>query len=300
MKILVTGGTVFVSRYTAEYFVRKGHEVFVLNRGTRTQPEGVKLIRCDRNDLGDRLKQYEFDLVIDVAAYSKKDIEALLNSLGNVKDYVFISSSAVYPERLPQPFTEEMQCGENIYWGAYGTNKAEAEAYLHSRVPNAYILRPPYLYGPMNNVYREAFVFECAENDLPFYVPGDGSMPLQFFHVEDMCRFIEIIIDKHPEQKIFNVGNKETLDINGWVDMCYAVLNKTPRKIYVHGSVEQRSYFPFLNYSYKLNVTKMRELMGKTKDMPSGLRESYMWYRTNKESVRRKPLLDYINENFTK
>lgn len=30
-KILVTGGTVFVSRYIAEYYVAAGYEVYVLN-----------------------------------------------------------------------------------------------------------------------------------------------------------------------------------------------------------------------------------------------------------------------------
>ena len=53
MKILITGGTVFASRYTAEYFARKGHEVFVLNRGSRPQPEGVTHICADRHSLGD-------------------------------------------------------------------------------------------------------------------------------------------------------------------------------------------------------------------------------------------------------
>ena len=32
MNILVTGGTVFASRYTAEFFAAKGHDVYVLNR----------------------------------------------------------------------------------------------------------------------------------------------------------------------------------------------------------------------------------------------------------------------------
>lgn len=31
-KILVTGGTVFVSKYIAEYYVKSGNEVYVLNR----------------------------------------------------------------------------------------------------------------------------------------------------------------------------------------------------------------------------------------------------------------------------
>ena len=37
MKILITGGTTFVSKYTAEYFVSFGNDVVVLNRGSREQ-----------------------------------------------------------------------------------------------------------------------------------------------------------------------------------------------------------------------------------------------------------------------
>ena len=74
MKILVTGGTVFVSRSVAEYFIKKGHDVYVLNRNTRPQPHGAKLIKCDRRNIGDKLKHYSFDVVIDVTAYTAEDI----------------------------------------------------------------------------------------------------------------------------------------------------------------------------------------------------------------------------------
>ena len=50
-KILVTGGTVFVSRYIAEYYVSQGDEVYVLNRNTKQQSEGVHLIAADHKDL---------------------------------------------------------------------------------------------------------------------------------------------------------------------------------------------------------------------------------------------------------
>ncbi|WP_324606598.1 NAD-dependent epimerase/dehydratase family protein [Streptococcus equinus] len=33
--VLVTGGTVFVSKYTADYFVKKGYNVYVLNRNSK-------------------------------------------------------------------------------------------------------------------------------------------------------------------------------------------------------------------------------------------------------------------------
>lgn len=99
-KILVTGGTVFVSRYVAEYFEKQGHEVYVLNRNSRSQSAGVTLIEADRN------------------------------ALGSFDDYVFLSSSAVYPEYETQPFKEELPLSENKFWGAYGTNKIAADFVL--------------------------------------------------------------------------------------------------------------------------------------------------------------------------
>lgn len=45
-KVLVTGGTVFVSRFVAEYYGKKGYEVYVLNRNTKPQLENVKLIEA--------------------------------------------------------------------------------------------------------------------------------------------------------------------------------------------------------------------------------------------------------------
>ncbi len=296
MNILVTGGTVFASRYTAEYFRDKGHNVFVLNRGSKEQSEGVTFIQGDRHSLNGKLKEYRFDAVIDVTAYNKTDIKDLLDELGEIKQYIFVSSSAVYPETNVQPFTEKQECGVNCHWGAYGTDKIEAEEYLLGRVPQAYAIRPPYLYGKMNNLYREAFVFDCAEEDRKFYLPKDGSMPLQFFDIEDMCRFIEILLNEKPEQHIFNVGNPGTVTIKEWVQCCYKALGKEVQFESVYSDVNQREYFPFHDYGYELDVTAMLKLMPKVKPMEQGLKESYEWYKENREFVRVKPLIQYIDE----
>ena len=152
MNYLVTGGTSFVSKYTAEYFVSKGHNVTVMNRGSRPQINGVELIECDRTDCRDLFSGRHFDAVLDITAYTAEHIEGLLCSRVTFDDYILISSSAVYPETNPQPFTEEQQTGRNSVWGDYGTNKIAAEKALIASVPSAYILRPPYLYGKYNNV----------------------------------------------------------------------------------------------------------------------------------------------------
>ena len=293
-KILVTGGTVFVSRFTANYFAQKGYDVYVLNRNSKVQLANVTLLEGDRNDLGDKLKGYAFDAVLDITAYTREHVEKLVNGLGKFGDYILVSSSAVYPETNPQPFTEEQHCGVNSIWGSYGTNKLAAEEYLQQTVPNAYILRPPYLYGPMENIYREPFVFECAEAGRTFCIPGDGSMQLQFFHVEDLCRFMEILLTKHPSQRIYNVGNPQSVTVSQWVQLCYDTVGADLKTKNVWGH-PQRSYFSFHDYPYFLDVTKQSALMPDVKPLEVGLKESYEWFCQNREDVLRRPYMAYID-----
>lgn len=298
MKILVTGGTTFASRYTAEYFVKRGDEVYVLNRGSAEQSEGVIHIKGDRHSLGDMLKGYEFDAVLDITAYKGEDVRALGEALGKHGAYILVSSSAVYPETLSQPFNEEQPVGANSIWGAYGTDKIEAEKAAAEIFEDYYIVRPPYLYGEMNNLYREAFVFECAEKDRVFCIPKDGSMKLQFFHIEDMCRFFEVLLEKRPDERVYNLGNTETVTIEEWAELCYKTAGAKLRKKYVAEDIEQRSYFPFYDYEYVLDVTRQQSLMPELLPLNEGLKRSYEWYIKNREAVRRKPLMEFIDENF--
>ena len=233
------------------------------------------------------LRSFCFDVVIDTA-YNSDDINKLLDALGNYKDYILVSSSAVYPEYATQPFNESTVLGENKYWGKYGTDKIDAEKALLRRSPNAYILRPPYLYGQMNNVYREAFVFDCALQDKCFYLPKDGEMKLQFFHVEDLCRFIDVLLDKRPQQHIYNVGNS--------VEMCYQVAGKEVRFKNVYDDIEQRKYFCFYDYEYYLDVSKQHELMADEKSLLEGLREAFVWYKDNSDKVNKKPYFEFIDD----
>lgn len=295
--ILVTGGTIFVSRYVAEYYTRKGYRVYVLNRNTRPQPKGVTLIEADRHRLYDRLHNYHFDAVLDITAYTAEDINSLLFALKSFDAYILISSSAVYPESGTQPFTENTPTGANAFWGDYGTHKIEAEKALLTQKPDAYILRPPYLYGPMNSVYREAFVFDCALHNRKFYLPENGSMKLHFFHTDDLCRFMDIILENRPKQHIFNVGNHEAVSILDWVTLCYRLLKKRAEFVHVPADIEQRNYFCFYNYAYYLDVQEQEKWMPETKPLSEGLQESLQWYLAHPESVRKKPYMDYIDRH---
>lgn len=296
-KILVTGGTTFVSKYVAEYFVNIGYEVYVLNRNTKLQVQGVKLIEADRHNLNGILKNMFFDVVADITAYNADDIRDLIGELGSFGQYIMISSSAVYPEYEVQPFLEETKKSANKYWGAYGTDKIEAENALLEKVSDAYILRPPYLYGPMNNVYREAFVFDCALTDRKFYLPKDGSMKLQFFHVKDLCGVIEVIIKEKPQDHVLNVGNTETVSIKEWVTKCYECLGKIPSFVNVYDDINQRNYFSFYDYEYYLDVSRQCKIYSKTISLEDGIKDAAKWYLEHSSEVMKKPYFEYIDSN---
>lgn len=191
----------------------------------------------------------------------------------------------------------ELFSSADIYWGKYGTDKIEAEEALLERNPNAYILRPPYLYGPMNNVYREAFVFDCALAGRTFYLPKAGEMKLQFFHVHDLCRFIDVLIEIKPSRHIFNVGNKDMLSIHRWVELCYQVVGSQAEFVNVYKDIEQKNYFSFYEYEYQLDVSELYKLMPNVKPIFAGLKESFGWYKNNMEEVNKKPYFDYIDKN---
>lgn len=301
MRILITGGTTFVSKYAAEYFVKKGDDVTVLNRGSRPQIEGVTHINCDRTVLGDKLNGEHYDLILDITAYTEEHVKTLAESGVEFSDYIFISSSAVYPETNSQPFTEGQPCGFNSVWGDYGMNKLKAEQYLQANVPDAYILRPPYFYGVYENLYREAFPFDCTMQNRPFYIPQNGDMKLQFFNVRDLCRFVEILIEQHPENHIFNVGNKELVTVKEWVELCYKAAGKTAEFVSVSKDIPQRDYFCFYDYEYALDVSKQNTLMPDTVPLEQGLKEEFEWYKNNTDSVYyRKPYMEYIDNNLVK
>lgn len=296
-RILITGGTVFVSKYAAAYFAERDYEVCVLNRNTRPQIDGVRLIEGDRHCLGNVLQGLHFDTVVDITSYNAADITDLYDALGSFDQYIMLSSSAVYPDDGRQPFREDSPTGANRFWGRYGTDKIEAEDSLLERVPDAYILRPPYLYGPMDNVYREAFVFDCAKADRPFYLPKDGKMQLQFFHVRDLCGLMETIIEKKPDAHILNTGDPLTVSVKEWVTQCYACFDKSPSFVNVYETIEQRKYFPFYDYEYRLDVRRQQEICPRITPLREGLKEAAAWYLLHEGEVDKRPYQAFIDEH---
>ena len=119
---------------------------------------------------------------------------------------------------------------------------------------------------------EKRFVFDCALAGRKFYLPRDGKMKLQFFHVQDLCRLMDAVLNSRPARHIFNAGNKDTISVRDWAELCYKIAGKQAEFVEVFEETDQRNYFCFDNYEYCMDVSEQDKLLADTKRMDEGLR----------------------------
>jgi nucleoside-diphosphate-sugar epimerase len=220
MRVLVIGGTLFIGRLLVKELLRAGHDVSVLHRNPKTRlPSGVTGIIADRNDpdavrsaLASKRFDAVFDNVYDWSAGTTADqVETTARACANsgLQRYVFMSSVAVFPPGLDHPDNCALVPRDDP--NSYARNKANSERALfalHERTGfPAVTLRPPFVYGPLNPFYREAFFWDRLRDGRPIIVPDDGTRLMQFVFVGDLVRCCMRILER-PEAvgHAFNLG----------------------------------------------------------------------------------------------
>lgn len=314
-QVLVMGGSYFIGKKIVDVLLDNNYSVYTLNRGTReNNDERLINLKCDRDDAEQMkaiLSKYSFDIVIDVSALNEPQVEILYNSLNkeNLKQFVFISSSAVYDiENFSIPYSEETPVKENKYWTSYGTNKIEAENFLIERFQNAQtnliILRPPYVYGENNYAQRESLIFEHICNDKPIIIPNKGNTYLQFIYTTDLANIILNLLNANLDTiSIFNVGNRKPITIKEWIECCAKVVGKKAKIIeydYNNYNRNERDFFPFFNYDNVLNVSKINKLYNKETDFEIGLENAFKWYCNNAHNISFKENVAQNEQNILK
>jgi len=192
MKILFIGGTGVISSACSELALKRGHELFLLNRSVSTKypaPEGATVLQADVHAdearLAKLLAGHRFDAVVDYIAYTVDDIERDLRLFrGKTDQFVFISSASAYQKPVRNYVITERTPLENPYW-EYSRNKIACEdrlmfAYLEEGFPVT-IIRPSHTYGytqiPFGvSSWRHPWtVIDRMKRGQKVIVPGDGT-----------------------------------------------------------------------------------------------------------------------------
>lgn len=294
--ILVMGGNDFIGSALSRYLIESGYKIDILTRGKNPiHYKGFRnhiiCNRQNRDDIEKNLSKKSYEYIFDVTAHSKDDVKNLLDfvDVKSLKKYIVLSSGAVYKDSSKKA-KEDFEKGENKNWGRYGLEKKEAEDFIiDSSIPYV-IVRPTYVYGDNNNLYREYYFFERISQEKPIPVPHGKNAMTQFIYIDDLVKVLESIINKPYVREAYNVTNPQIISWQELIQTCGEVIGKSPiiklvdiNKI----KYEERTYFPFKNIDYTLEIDKLIEhgLYIPNIFLKEGLEKSYNWYLHNKPKL---------------
>jgi len=202
MRLLVLGGSMFLSRAVAEEGVRRGHDVTVACRGTSgSLPTGVRHVAWDRSGaMPADLAATGFDAVVDVArlpSWVRTAVGAFPGA-----HWTFVSTINVYEDestpggrpgtlREREPVTEDVDLAEDPE--AYGPMKVACEQIVLAGATSAMVVRPGLIVGPGDPTGRFGY-WPARMGDVPDHpevlAPGDPDDAVQVIDVRDLAAWI--------------------------------------------------------------------------------------------------------------
>jgi len=226
MKLLIIGGSGFVSGTLARTAVANGHEVLTITRGQKPTPAGVHTLVADRNnrevfaDVVGKLKLH-WDMVVDCIGYVPEDAMQDINVFRDRASHlVFISTDFVFDpafRKFPQP--EE---SEHFAQTGYGGNKRLCELELERGDLHdmAYtVFRPCHIYGPgselgcLPNNARDPELLHKIMTGVALELVGGGHFLQQPIFAEDLAKLV-LSAFGNPDSygRIFNSAGPDIIE----------------------------------------------------------------------------------------
>lgn len=230
MKVLFIGGTGIISEAVSKLAVEKGMELYLLNRGNRTElmPEGARLITGDvrkPQEVADAIKDLYFDVVVDWIAFTPEQAAADLDLFRSKADqYIFISSASAYQKPSSHYLVDESTPLANPYW-QYSRDKIACEdllmnAYRNNGFPVT-IVRPSLTYGnsmipaSLNSWTHPWSLVDRMKRGRKIIVQGDGSSFWTMTHNSDFAKGITGLFgNSGAVGHAFNITSDEVLTWN--------------------------------------------------------------------------------------
>lgn len=304
---MIIGGTLFVGRWLVTELLSAGHDVTVLHRASKHDlGKRVRNLAADRNDadsMRQALEGRRFEIVFDnvydwergtSAAQVEATARVLIRASGDrLKRYIFMSSVAAYGDGLNH--YEGDALAPDDHPDAYVRNKAMSERilfrlHLKSGFP-VVTFRPPFIYGPRNPFYREAFFWDRIRAGRPILVPGDGHRLMQFVYVKDLVRAcLRAMEEPAAVGEAFNIGNPRALTQAEVIRAMAKAAGKKLKLVHVPreriweaggNPMGDPAYFGIYFDVPAITeiVNKARRILGfRATAFDTGLRETYQWY----------------------
>ncbi|RPF73870.1 MAG: GDP-L-fucose synthase [Rickettsiales bacterium TMED289] len=214
----------------------------------------------------------------------------------NIKKFIFLGSSCIYPKFSSQPIKEEYllesQLEPTNQWYAIakisGVKLIESLFYKYNK---EYVsLMPTNLYGPYDNFSLEnshvlpALIRKFHEskiNKKEVKLWGSGKPLREFLHVDDMAKAVLFALNNKLNEPTYNVGFGSDISIENLAKLIKKITGSemeilwdnskpdgTPKKLLDSSK--------FMNYGWKPQI-----------ELEEGIRSTYKWFLDNIEKVKK-------------
>jgi len=307
MTIVVAGYTGLVGSAIYELLQTKGESVIGVNRTVV--------------DLLDRKRTFEFindtkpEVVIDSAAiaggigannsfpveFLSQNLQIQTNLMdashsANVRRFVFLGSSCIYPRLCPQPIKEEylMSGPLEVTNSAYAVAKIAGiegiKSYRKQFGRKWISLMPTNVYGPRDNFNLETghvlpslvnrFTSAVASKSKDVTLWGSGEAKREFLHSEDLARAIFFALDNYDEDNHLNVGTGVDVSIKELAIIIARFTN-------FQGGLIWDSSKPDGTPRKVLDVSRLKALGWRPQiNLEQGIESTIKWFGENESVVR--------------
>lgn len=230
MKALFIGGTGTISTAISEKLLREGHELWLINRGSRNHvlPEGAHIIEADINEesyVAEKLEGQTFDVVADFIAFVPQQLERDYRLFqGKTRQFIYISSASAYQKPLSDYRINEGTPLANPYW-EYSRNKIAGEEllmklYRENGFPVT-IVRPSHTYserGVPAGIHGKNGSYQVLKRMLenkPVIIHGDGTSLWTMTMNRDFAKgFVGLMGNIHAIGEAVQITSDETVTWN--------------------------------------------------------------------------------------
>jgi len=243
MRIFVTGASGFIGRTVTRTLVEHGHDVtaLLLPGEPKNTVQGTAIVRGDVTrpfTLKDKMKTH--DAVIHLAGavgYQKWKtcIEVNINGTRDVvleaircgvSRFIHMSSISVYGRVPHVPIGEDFPLKK--IGDPYGDTKIDAEnvvrKFARKGKLDLTIVRPNAVYGIGDEKFLPTLVRNLERGG--FRMIGDGTQTVELVHVEDVARFIVMVLaDKNTYGQVYNIANPANPSWNELLKLLSSELN---------------------------------------------------------------------------
>jgi len=237
MKILLIGGSRFLGIHIVSDLAARGHEVVVLNRGTRpTHKAAARAIKCDKNDraaFARALNSEQWDAVIDTIL-SDEDLLFLIEQLnGKIGHFVHTGSIGVYGLASQIPATENIPLFEHDADFNFNSKLRQDQVLMRAHLEKGFpatSLRMSNIYGagdiPLDGWGgRSAEFFRKLRDGETIPLAEGGSALLHPGHVADLARsFRRALEQPRSIGQIYNIAGPHALMMRDYVRLIARIM----------------------------------------------------------------------------